>query len=106
VSEPSPSPLPYRVVPSARVIGELDALLRRAYAGGHGELALAALREMDYRLRIYPHFGEKLRDLQQTGETLWVATIPPLVVQYVIDEPMRSVFIGTPFKALPNAPFQ
>jgi len=106
VSEPTPSPPPYRVIPSTRVIHEADALIRRAYSAGHGPRALAALREMDYRLSVYPQFGEKMMDLHQTGETLWVGTIPPLVVLYVIDERIRTAFIGTPFKALPNAGFE
>ena len=81
MSEPTPSPLPYRVIPSARVVLELDALMRRAHSAGHGLQALAALKDIEHRLGVYPQFGEKLTDLHQTGETLWVATIPPLVVQ-------------------------
>ena len=106
MSEPSPSPLPYRVIPSAHVSHELHALIRRAYDAGRARQAVTALGEIEHRLSIYPQFGEKLMDLQQTGETLWVATIPPLVVQYVIDEVIRTVFLGTPFKALPNAGFE
>ena len=45
MSEPTPSPLPYRVIPSARVVHELDAIMRRAYGAGHGLQALAALKE-------------------------------------------------------------
>ncbi len=106
MSQPTPSSVPYRVLPSAHVIRELEALMRRAYAAGHSKEALAALKEIEHRLSIYPQFGEKLRDLRQTGETLWVATVPPLVAEYVIDESIRSVFIARPFKVLSNAGFK
>jgi hypothetical protein len=106
VSESITSPLAYRVIPSARVIEELDNLIHRAHGAGHRSQALAALKEIERRLSIYPQFGEKLRDLHQIGQTLWVATVPPFVVRYVIDESIRTVFIGTPFKALPNSGFE
>jgi hypothetical protein len=88
------------------VLRELEALVRRARSAGHGIEVLAALKEIQHRLSIYPQFGERLMNLHQTGETLWVAAIPPLVVRYVIDETIRTVFIGTPFLPLPNAGFE
>ena len=106
MTESAASPLPYRVIPSGRVVRDLHALMRRAHRAGHGTVALAALKELHHRLAIYPQFGEKLMDLHQTGEALWLATIPPLVVQYVIDESIRTVFIGMPLQALPNAGFE
>ena len=106
MSEQAASTPPYRVIPSTRVIDDLQALIRRAYVAGYGAQALAALKEIERRLSIYPQFGERLMDLHHTGETLWVATIPPLVVRYVIDDGIRAVFIGTPFMPLPNAGFK
>ena len=106
VSEPSPNPAAYRVIPSIHVIRELEALIRRASRAGHGLQPLAAAKELNHRLSLYPQFGEILMDLHQTGETLWVATIPPLVVQDIIDDSIRAVFIGTPIKALPGAGFE
>jgi hypothetical protein len=44
-----------------------------------------------------------LRDLQTAGETLWIGTIPPLVVQYILDEEKRLVFIVVPLNPLPNS---
>jgi hypothetical protein len=106
VSEPAANPIPYRVLPSTRVVHELQSLMRRAIAAGRGSQSLAALKEMQHRLSMYPQFGENLKGLRQTRETLWIGTIPPLVVQYVIDDVIRAVFIGIPIKALPNAGFE
>jgi hypothetical protein len=103
VSQPSGSPVPYRVVYSERVRLELKELLTRAVARGFGPQALNAAKEIAARLRIYPQFGEPLRDLQTEGETLWTGTVPPLVVQYVIDEDNRLVFVVVPLKPLPES---
>jgi hypothetical protein len=70
---------------------------------GLGQPALDAIRTIDDRLHIYPQFGEPLRDLKTVGETLWIATVPPFVVQYIIDEPHRSVFIVVPILPLANS---
>jgi hypothetical protein len=102
VSQPSGSPVPYRVVYSERVRAELKELLARAVAKGLGPQALHAVKEIDARLRVYPQFGEARRDLQTQGETLWQATVPPLFVEYIIDEANRSVFVVFPFRALPR----
>jgi len=103
VSTPSGSLVPYRVVYSERVRTDLRELLTRAVACGLGQQALTALREIDTRLRVDPQFGEPLRDLKTEGETLWIGTIPPMVVQYVIDEERRSVFVVVPLKPLPES---
>lgn len=102
---PSTSPAPYRVIPSPHVATELRALLKRARSGGFHREVLEALKRINYLLTIYPQFGEPLMDLQATGETLYLGAIPPLCFKYVIDESLRTVFIGTPFQALPNAGF-
>jgi hypothetical protein len=88
---------------SARVRSELKDLLTRAAASPLGRQALEAAKIIDYRLRVYPQFGDPLRDLVTEGETLWIATVPPLVVEYVIDEPRRAVFVVVPFRPLPNS---
>ena len=69
---------------------------------GLGREALNAVKTIDQRLRIYPQFGQPLRDLETPGETLWVATVWPLVARYVIDEDRRVAFVVTTFKPLPN----
>jgi hypothetical protein len=101
-----PSPVPYRVVYSGLVRTELTALLGRARDAGHGQEALAAIKEIDYRLKLYPQFGEPLRDLKTPGETSYAGTVNPLFVEYIIDEPLRTVFVIVPIKALPHVGFQ
>jgi hypothetical protein len=105
MSEPSASPVPYKVVYSERVRDELKKLMAKAAAAGLGQQALDALKQIDHRLRVYPQFGEPLRDMQTVGETLWAGTVTPLVVEYVIDNERRSVFVVAPLKALPKAGF-
>jgi hypothetical protein len=80
VNAPEHELVPYRVVYSERVRTELRALVRRAIDAGYGRAVLDALRELDARLRIYPQFGERRRDLAMTGQSLWEATFPPLFV--------------------------
>jgi hypothetical protein len=106
VNETENELVPYRVVYSERVRTELRALVDRAIDAGHGRAVLAALTELDARLRIYPQFGERRRDLSMTGQSQWVATFPPLFVEYVIDEPNRTVSVVIPLKVLPHAGFQ
>ncbi|HEX5270443.1 MAG TPA: hypothetical protein VFW33_08155 [Gemmataceae bacterium] len=64
----------------------LKALLARADALTLRPAIAAAVREIDTRLRVYPQFGQPLRDLATPGQTRWVAAFGPLVVHYVIDE--------------------
>jgi hypothetical protein len=102
VSEPTTAPVPYRVIYSELVRTELRDLLQRAVARGLGEAALAAVKTIDYRLHVYPQFGEPLRDLTTQNETIWVGTVEPFVVEYVIDEERRMVFVVVPLRALPR----
>ncbi len=67
-----------------------------------GRLALDAVKTIDYRLHVYPQFGEPLRDLKTQNETIWTAIVEPFLVEYVIDEERRMVFVVVPFKALPQ----
>lgn len=106
MSEPGPGVRPYRVVYSGRVRAELKSLLARAKAAGQGARVLAALTELDQRLRIYPQFGEPVRDLPVIGHTRWVASVGPLFVEYVIDEDRRLVGVVIPLQAMPNAGFE
>jgi hypothetical protein len=105
VSEPVPSPVPYKVIYSGRVLDEAKQLLAKAAASGFGRQALDAIKQIDARLRIYPQFGEPLRDLTIVGETLWAGTVPPLVVQYIIDAERHLVFVVRPLKTLPDSGF-
>jgi len=49
---------------------------------GDGEAFLAALKEFDRRLSIYPQFGEPLIDLTHEGGQVWVGIVRPLAMRY------------------------
>jgi hypothetical protein len=106
VSEPESELDPHRVVYSEQVRAELRALVDRAIAAGQGRAVLDALQELDARLRIYPQYGERRRDLATVGQSRWGATFPPLFVDYVVDESNRAVYVVIPLKVLPRAGFQ
>lgn len=93
-------PVTYRVIYSERVRQELRALLERAQARGIGRPVLDAVKGIDARLRVYPQFGQPLRDLATAGETLWIGVVEPVVVRYVVDEERRLVFVVVPLKVL------
>jgi hypothetical protein len=95
-------PVRYRVVYSGHVRAGLRELLGRAAARGLDRTIAEAVREIDARLRVYPQFGQPLRDLKTVGKTVWVGAVEPLVVQYVIDDERRLVFVVAPFKTLPG----
>jgi hypothetical protein len=102
MSDPTGGLLPYRVFYSGRVLDELKALIARATDRGLERPVVDALRTIDYRLRFYPQFGQPLRDLTLEPTQIWVATVPPLVVQYALDEDRRTVSVGYPFMPLPG----
>ena len=103
MSEPSSGPAPYQVAYSGWVKDELRALGARATARGLGSQFLAALKEIDQRLKVYPQFGEPLRDLELEPAQLWIGVIAPLVVQYVLDEERRLVMVSVPILPLPRS---
>ena len=86
MTHPQPSPDPgsrvYNVTYSERVLEELLDLVRRNPKRAH-EIR-TAFREMQRRLRIYPQFGQALSRLSLEPAELWIGTVPPLVVQYVL----------------------
>ena len=102
MSDPAEPPIPYRVVYSQRVRIAFRELHGRAEARGLGRQVLEAAKEIDARLRIYPQFGQPLRDLATVGETVWVGIVEPLVVQYVIDDDKHVVFVVAPLRVLPH----
>jgi len=96
-------PAPYGVSYSQRVRDEFVALVTRLRPLGTHSQVLAAAREIDRRLRIYPQFGQPLRDLSAQSTQLWVGVVSPLVVQYVLDEARRLVMVVLPFRMLNNS---
>lgn len=97
------NPVPYQVSYTGRVQDALKNLVVRARALGLEREVLAAIREIDRRLRIYPQFGQPLRNLLVGSAQLWVGTVPPLVVQYVLDEDRRQVIVARPMTPLPGS---
>jgi hypothetical protein len=97
------SPFPYRVAYSERVQNHLRDLIDRAKARGLAEQVLAALRDIDHRLHIYPQFGDPLRKLNLEPAELWIGCVPPLVVRYFLHEALRLVMVVVPIDHLPNS---
>ncbi len=95
----------YRVSYSGRVRDSLLALVARARSAGLAVPILKAILDLDRRLQVYPQFGEPLRDLSLEGAQLWIGTISPLVIRYVIDEVHRQVLVVAPPQLLPRCGF-
>lgn len=93
----------YRVAYSERVRHAIGVLLRQAKVRGLERSVLDALGQIDHRLRVYPQFGQPLRDLKTVDEQIWIGAVPPLVVQCVIDEDKRLVMVVVPFLPLPKS---
>jgi hypothetical protein len=91
---------PYNLVFSGRVIDELAALIARAKAQGRDQPLVAAAKIIDYRLRVYPQFGEPFRDLSVESGQEWIAVVPPLIARYVIYEERRLVLVVAPIRPL------
>ena len=109
MSEPPPSAEPYRIDFAVVAVRALEGFRDRAIAAGRGRLFLDALKQVKRILRIYPQFGEPLRELRQAGHTVYascILTVAPLVVEYILDELNRRVIVVTPPKLLPHSGFE
>jgi hypothetical protein len=102
MSEPSEKPVPYQVSYSAAVRDRLKALAATARERGDGEAFLAALREFDRRLRLYPQFGDPLIDLVAEIGQVRLGTVPPLAMRYGVIEERRLVLVAALPVLLPN----
>jgi hypothetical protein len=103
VSESAPPPSLYRVIYSERVRESLRELGSRAKERGLRDQVLDAVKEIDRLLHVYPQFGDPLIDLTQEPGQIWIATIPPLVVHYVIYDEQRLVMVAIPLRPLPGS---
>ena len=103
MTEPTSDAVRYRVVYSERVREGLKTLAARAKERGLGPQFRDALQKIDKLLHVYPQYGEPLRDLILKPARLWVLTVPPLVVRYVLDEERRLVMVPTPIKTLKHS---
>jgi len=89
----SDAPEPYRVFYSERVKERLRTLIVAARDRGDDEAILAALREFDRRLRIYPQFGDPQSDLTAEPGQVRIGIIPPLTMRYAVFEERREVTV-------------
>jgi len=104
MNDPPPTgPEPYHASYSEHVRNELKTLIQRAKKVGLEKEAIAAVKEIDRRLHIYPQFGEPLQNLILEPAQLWIASVSPLVVRYILDEDKRLVMVVVPFLPLPNS---
>src|SRR3984957_11485160 len=74
----------YKVSCSRRVLDKLKELILRNPT--HASSIRSAAIEIDRRLHIYPQFGQPLRNLSVKPAQLWIATLPPLCLQYLLIE--------------------
>ena len=103
MSGAAPEPEPYRVVYSDRVRQRLLALADAARERGDGESFLAALREFDRRLRLYPQFGEPLTDLTHEPGQVWIGIVRPLAMRYGVFDERRVVMVAAIPVLLPKS---
>jgi hypothetical protein len=103
VSATVPPPSPYRVEYSRRVRQLLFALADVARQRGDGEEFIAALKEFDRRLHIYPQFGEPLVDLKKEPGQVWIGFVRPLAMRYGIIDERRLVFVAAIRVLLPKS---
>jgi hypothetical protein len=99
----APGPVPYRVTYSERVRQRLLALADDARERGDGEAFLAALREFDRRLSLYPQFGEPLTDLKQEAGQVWIGVVHTLAMRYGVIDDRRLVMVAALPVLLPKA---
>lgn len=100
MTEASDAPPPYRVVYSQKVRDSLRELIAEARESGRSAEVLAAVKEIDHRLQVYPQFGEPLLDLTQEPGRVWIGTVQPLFVRYAIYEARRLVVVVVPILPL------
>jgi hypothetical protein len=96
------SPTPYRVSYSTAVQQRLRELAAVARERGDGEQYLAALREFDRRLRVYPQFGDPLIDLVAEAGQVRLGAVPPLSMRYGVAEDERLVMVAAMPVLLPR----
>ena len=95
----------YDVSYSGRVHEAMRAIVVRAQRAGLGFQVFEALRQLDRLLKVYPHFGQPLRDLSVTPAQLWIGVISPIVIRYIINEDRRQVLVVSLPQILPRSGF-
>jgi hypothetical protein len=74
------------------------ALADIAQQRGDAEEFIAALKEFDRRLRIYPQFGEPLVDLKKEPGQVWIGIVRPLAMRYGVFDERRLVIAAAKAK--------
>ncbi len=90
----------YTVSYSGHVTDAIRALVARNTA--RTTELLAALREFDRRVRIYPQFGQPLWDLVVRPAQLWIGVVAPLVFYYVLNDEQGRILVVRPPEPLPH----
>lgn len=103
MSGDTPGAASYRVSFSERVRQRLLDLADIARKRGDGEAFLAALKEFNRRLCVYPQFGDPLVDLREHAGQVWIGIVPPLAMRYGIFEDHRQVFVAALPVLLPRS---
>lgn len=93
MSTEEPLPQEYAVSFSRRVREKLLELAGVARERGDGPQFVAAVKEFERRLRVYPQFGDPLRDLRQHSGQIRLGIVPPLAMQYGVLEDLRQVLV-------------
>lgn len=88
------APQPYQVSLSNRVFEKVQEFAAIATARGDGEAFLAALREFNRRLSLYPQFGDPLIDLRVEAGQIRLGIVPPLAMRYAVYEEKRLVVVA------------
>jgi hypothetical protein len=96
----------YEVSYSRRVIELIRGMINRNPT--HAAQIVTAIREIDKLLRIYPQFGQPLYYLAPDRSQLWIGTVSPLVVHYMLvegdeDGKGRQVIVVRPIRALAHS---
>ena len=87
------APVPYRVVYSGAVREVLRAWAAAAKEAGTIQETVAAVKELDRRLHIYPQFGDPIINLAQENGQVYIGTVPPLVARYAVYDHRRLVIV-------------
>ncbi len=96
MNESPEAPVPYRVVYSDLVRNAVRELAASAWVDGIGPEVVAAIKDLDRRLHIFPQFGDPIIDLKHERGDVRIGTVPPLVARYAIYEKRRLVVVAIP----------
>jgi len=101
VSQPSQGVPPFHGAYSGSCREATRQLLARTNAKGRlAEIALV-VQDIHTRLQWIPlDFGDPLRDFVNLGIQARIATVPPLVVKFGVDETRQIVYVNLPFDLL------